>query len=106
MANPVGILGTMPLDDEDLILGHSAQDEFPDARVNGFSDWFVNARFAAAGRSMRVSFGHGSPYVYLLGNPDSHKFLAPDLVQRPSIPKAGPSEINHGKHRRTRKRGF
>ena len=37
----------------DLILGHSAQQEFPDARVDGFSDWFVTARFAAAGRAMR-----------------------------------------------------
>ena len=36
---------------DDLILGHSAQDEFPDARVDGFSDWFVTARFAAGERS-------------------------------------------------------
>ena len=57
---------------DDLMLGHSAQDEFPDARVDGFSDWFVTARFAAGQRSMTVSYGHGSPFVYALyegGNP-------------------------------------
>ena len=63
-ADRVGIYGTMPEGGDDVVLGHSAQSEFPDARVDGFSDWFVSARFAAAGRSMRVSFGHGSPYVY------------------------------------------
>ena len=63
-ANHVGIYGTMPDGGDDVVLGHSAQSDFPDARVNGFSDWFVSARFATEGGSMRVSFGHGSPYVY------------------------------------------
>ncbi len=64
VANPVGIFGAMPDGGDDLILGHSEQAAFPDARVDGFSDWFVNARFATTGRSLRVSLGHGSPYVY------------------------------------------
>ncbi len=42
-------IGTMPDGGDDVVLGHSAQSEFPDARVDGFSDWFVSARFAAAG---------------------------------------------------------
>ena len=61
------IFGSMPgRTGDDLILGHSAQDEFPDARVDGFSDWFVTARFASDKRSMTVSYGHGSPFVYAL----------------------------------------
>jgi endoglucanase Acf2 len=62
--NRVGIFGTMPDGGDDLIVGHSGQAEFPDARVDGFSDWFVTARFGPPGRSMTVSYGHGSPYVY------------------------------------------
>ncbi len=71
-ADGVGIYGSMPGGGDDVVLGHSVRAEFPDARVDGFSDWFVSARFAAGGRSLRVSFGHGSPYVYARyegGNP-------------------------------------
>lgn len=49
---------------KDLVLGHSECEEFPDARVDGFSDWFVSAMFADGARQMRVSYGHGSPFVY------------------------------------------
>ena len=63
-ANRDAIFGAMPVNGDDLLLGHSAQDEFPDARLDGFSDWFVSARFAADKRSMTVSYGHGSPFVY------------------------------------------
>ncbi len=49
---------------KDLVLGHTQCDKFPDARVDGFSDWFVSAMFADADRQMRVSYGHGSPFVY------------------------------------------
>ncbi len=49
---------------DELVLGHSAVSEFPDARVDGFSDWFVRVLFAHGGRKMRVSYGHGSPFVY------------------------------------------
>ena len=66
-ANRDGIFGAMPSGTgDDLLLGHSAQDEFPDARLDGFSDWFVSARFAAGQRGMTVSYGHGSPFVYAL----------------------------------------
>jgi endoglucanase Acf2 len=62
------ILGVMPggKSKADLVLGHAGQPRFPDARLDGFSDWFVTAAFAEGGRSMRLSFGHGSPYVYAL----------------------------------------
>lgn len=58
------VFAGMPGGGEDLLLQHSEQDEFPDARLDGHSDWFVRARFATAGRSMTVSYGHGSPYIY------------------------------------------
>jgi len=65
-ANRDAIFGSMPGGGDDLVLGHSAQAEFPDARVAGFSDWFVEAEFAAGDRCMNVSYGHGSPLVYAI----------------------------------------
>ena len=61
------IFGFMPAKTgDDLILGHSVQDEFPDALVDGWSDWFVSVRFASGKNRLRVSYGHGSPFVYAL----------------------------------------
>lgn len=63
-ANRVGIFGDMPDNGQDFVLGHSAQDTFPDARLHAFSDWFVTASFASGANLMLVSYGHGSPFVY------------------------------------------
>src|SRR4051794_24089204 len=57
-ANSQAIFGSMP-DQGDLVLGHSAANEFPDARLDGFSDWFVSVKFADADHALRVSYGHG-----------------------------------------------
>ncbi|HTE17648.1 MAG TPA: glycoside hydrolase family 81, partial [Armatimonadota bacterium] len=63
--NAAGVFGSMPSDGgEDLLLAHSECVAFPDARVNGHSDWFVSARFATAAHRMTVNYGHGSPFVY------------------------------------------
>ncbi len=51
---------------DDLVLGHSAQADWPDARLDAASDWFVRARFASGNNKLTVSYGHGSPYVYAL----------------------------------------
>jgi len=64
-ANKDGIFGFSPgPGGGDLTLGHSAQTEFETAEVDGFSDWFVTARFAREGHVLRVSYGHGSPFVF------------------------------------------
>ncbi len=64
---PAAIMGFMPEPGgADLVLGHSAQEQFSDARVDGFSDWFVRVAFTAPGARMLVSYGHGSPFVYAL----------------------------------------
>jgi endoglucanase Acf2 len=65
-ANRIGIFGDMPDGGQDFVLGHSAQAEFPDARLHDFSDWFVTASFAHEGKRMLVSYGHGSPFVYAI----------------------------------------
>lgn len=54
----------MPGDKQDFILGHSQQAEFTDARVAAFSDWFVTVAFGERRAGMRVTFGHGSPFVF------------------------------------------
>lgn len=63
-ADRVGIFGDIPDNGHDFVLGHSAQERFPDARLHDFSDWFVTASFAADDKRMLVSYGHGSPFVY------------------------------------------
>lgn len=64
-ANKDGIFGFSPgPGGGDLTLGHSACAEFKSADVDGFSDWFVTARFQQEGSVLRVSYGHGSPYVF------------------------------------------
>jgi endoglucanase Acf2 len=48
----------------DFVLGHSGVEKFPDARCDSFSDWFVTGVMASEGKSMKVTFGHGSPFIY------------------------------------------
>jgi endoglucanase Acf2 len=55
---------TDPNGNDDLIIGHSATANFTDTRVDGFSDWFVTNVSASGGSSLKVTYGHGSPYVY------------------------------------------
>lgn len=72
-ANRDAIFAFMPAEGgRDLVLGNSAQTNFPDARVAGWSDWFVTVEYAAEQGAMSVSYGHGSPFVYArytLGRP-------------------------------------
>lgn len=64
-ANKVGLFGVMPAGEmADLVLAHSQAKSFPDARVAGFSDWFVTTAFDSGSNGMKVSFGHGSPFVF------------------------------------------
>jgi endoglucanase Acf2 len=63
-ADDAAIFGFMPPDSGDLTLGHSARGDFPEARVCGFSDWFVSAAFGDADVGMVVSYGHGCPFVF------------------------------------------
>ena len=60
-ANKHAIVG---MGGHDLVLGHSAVATFTEARVAGWSDFFVTARMGEAGQGMTLTFGHGSPYVY------------------------------------------
>ncbi len=82
-ANRDAIFGFMPAKTaDDFILGHSAREEFSSSAVDGFSDWFVSVRFAAGKHVMRVSYGHGSPFVYALyeGGDPRLTFAKPPLV--------------------------
>lgn len=55
---------TDPNGNDDLTIGHSATANFADTRVDGFSDWFVTNVSSSGGSSLKVTYGHGSPYVY------------------------------------------
>lgn len=71
-ANDAAIFASMPGGTEDFVIGHSATQKFTDARVDGFSDWFVTAQFVDHEKKMRTAFGHGSPFVFVTlegGNP-------------------------------------
>ena len=48
----------------DLVIGHSAFSEFSASKLADFSSWFVTADFSSEENNLRLSFGHGSPFVY------------------------------------------
>ena len=50
----------------ELVLGHSRAGEFKDARLDAAGDWFVSVLMAGGDRTMRLSYGHGSPFVYAM----------------------------------------
>ena len=64
-AHPACMCGTMS-DTPDFTVGHTGASSFTAASVDGYSDWFVNARYEAGSRSMNASYGLGSPYVYFM----------------------------------------
>lgn len=47
----------------DIVIG-LADTKFSDARLSGFSDWFVTAQFSSESGNLKTSFGHGSPFVF------------------------------------------
>lgn len=63
-ANKSAIFAFVTPKDADIELGHSASSAFSQADCDGFSDWFVTAAFTAGDKTLRASFGHGSPFVY------------------------------------------
>jgi endoglucanase Acf2 len=80
-ANTAAIAGWMN-DIHDFTVGHSASATFPDAKVDGFNDWFVKALYQNGANSMSVTYGHGSPYVYFTyagGNPALKFYSAPTI---------------------------
>ncbi len=58
------VTGSLPGDLSDFVLGHSVITNFSRPLVDGFSDWFVNIRFATNQHALHLAFGHGSPFVY------------------------------------------
>ncbi len=63
-ANAQGVFTAVMSAPNDLIIGHSAQETFPDARAESWSDWFVTAAFVNKSNRLLLTFGHGSPFVY------------------------------------------
>ncbi len=82
VGNSSGIFGSGVGRGGDLRLGHSAATRFAQVDCDGYSDWFVTALFTDGQASMRVTLGHGSPFVYCAyegGNP-TVSFTAPPQV--------------------------
>ena len=63
-ANKAAIFGGMPGETNDFVLGHSAQPKFGGFTVEGASDWFVTLNFSDGAAQLRLSYGHGSPFVF------------------------------------------
>jgi endoglucanase Acf2 len=81
-ASATAIFGAMPAKGEDILLGHSTVDAYPDARVDAFSDWMVSARFGPADKGVTVTYGHGCPFVYAIYKAGAARltFTAPPKV--------------------------
>jgi endoglucanase Acf2 len=60
------IFGAIPGGDEDIVLRHPAVEKFAPPLVDGASDWTVTLLFAEGASKLRVTYGHGSPFVYAL----------------------------------------
>jgi endoglucanase Acf2 len=81
-ADSDGIYGQLPkYTPDDFILGHSGVVDFPDAKLDGFSDWFVSALFEKGRRKMRLTYGHGSPYIYAIYHHGDPKLVFPETPQ-------------------------
>ncbi len=72
-ADKGGFHGQMPGKADDLTIGDSKHESFAAALIDNRSDWFVDVRFGSASDGMKVSYGHGSPFVFVTyegGNPE------------------------------------
>lgn len=64
-ANSACVCGWMEAaTDDDVIIGHTGTDHFADTRVDDFNDWFVTNVSTDGNHSLKVTYGHGSPFVY------------------------------------------
>lgn len=64
-SNVTGIYGLMPVSGlNDMVISHTRRSEFPEALVDSCNDWLVTAAFAQDGSGMKLTYGHGSPYVF------------------------------------------
>lgn len=99
-ANRAGIFGSMPGGGDDLILSHAAMPAFPAPLVDGWSDWFVALRFATNGHSLRVAYGHGSPFVFATttGGQPQVRFTAPPQIFSGGETSATLGVTVHGRH--------
>ncbi len=78
-ANRQAIMGMGGID---VVLGHSAVSTFTEARLAGWSDFFVTTRLGTAMQGLTVTFGHGSPFVYAnyAGGQPTVSFNVPPVV--------------------------
>jgi len=48
----------------DFVIGHSATEKFPETRLADSSAWMITTEVQEGSARMRLTFGHGSPFVY------------------------------------------
>jgi endoglucanase Acf2 len=65
VASNDAIMGGGVSPDGDFRIGLGGVDAFHEAVCGGYSDWFVSASFRADRASLKTTFGHGSPFVYV-----------------------------------------
>lgn len=97
-SNPEGVFTAIMQSPSDVVIGLSTVKQFPDARVDAWSDWFVTSVFAEQDRKLNLTFGHGSPFIYGSaqgGNP-SFTFASPvKPVPLADYPGAISVEVNN-----------
>ncbi len=78
-ANDQGVFTAVMGMPNDLTIGSSHQSTFPDARASHWSDWFVTAAF---GNDLKLTFGHGSPFVFgtIVGGGATFSFGKPPKI--------------------------
>lgn len=81
-ANPQGIFTAVMGLPNDLVIGSTIQTNYPDARAERWSDWFVTAAFTSENHKLLLTFGHGSPFVYgtISGGNPTFTFSSPPTI--------------------------
>ena len=60
-----GLAGGMPELTQDLIIATNTNKLFKEARVHDFSDWFVTTHLGDENNFLRLTYGHGSPFIFV-----------------------------------------
>ncbi|MFP6872443.1 MAG: glycosyl hydrolase [Verrucomicrobiales bacterium] len=86
-----GVIAGMPAGGNDLTIGLAGEAKFIEARADDHSDWFITVRFEDGEHSLRCTYGHGSPFVYIETNGDAPglHFPAPPRIWHKSAGSIG-----------------
>ena len=92
VSNANSIMGGGVSSNGDIVIGHSTIDKFESTRLDTHSQWFITALQRAGDSSLRMTLGHGCPFVFCRitgGNPELKFPHVPDVFLKLSESAVG-----------------